>query len=92
MSERLLTIVQTAAQFNLTTRLLYEAVAREELPVVRFQPRGRIRLHERDVHDWIESHRSAPDAAHPPIQTATQRPEADIEHLLPPPGLRRFAR
>jgi excisionase family DNA binding protein len=94
MSEHLLTIVQTAERFNITTRLLYEAVARGELPAVRFQPRGRLRLRERDVHSWIDSHRSLPDSAQPPIPTVatTQRPEADIEHLLPPRGLRRFAR
>ena len=94
MSEPLLTILQTAEQFNITTRLLYEAVARGELPAVRFQPRGRLRLRERDVHGWIDSHRSLPDAAQPPIPTVgtTQRSEADIEHLLPPRTLRRFAR
>ena len=94
MSERLLTITQTADQFNLTTRLLYEAVARGELPIVRFQPRGRIRLRERDVHDWIESHRSRPDSTPPSTQhvVATRRAEVDIEHLLPPRTLRRFAR
>ena len=94
MSDLLLTIVQTAEQFNVTTRLLYEAVARGELPAVRFQPRGRLRLRERDVHGWIESHRSLPDSAQPPNPTVvtTQRPEADIEHLLPPRAMRRFAR
>ena len=94
MSERLLTIVQTAEQFNITTRLLYEAVARGELPAVRFQPRGRLRLRDRDVHGWIESHRSPPDSAPPPTTAVVtaQRPEADIEHLLPPRALRRFAR
>ena len=94
MSEPLLTILQTADQFNLTTRLIYEAVARGELPVVRFHPRGRIRLRERDVHEWIESHRSRPDATHPPIETVvvTPRTEVSIEHLLPPRALRRFSR
>jgi excisionase family DNA binding protein len=94
MTERLLTITQTADQFNLSPRLLYDAVARGELPIVRFQQRGRIRLRERDVHDWIESHRSRPDSTPPSIQpvVATQRAEANIEHLLPPRALRRFAR
>ena len=95
MSERLLTIVQTAEQFNLTTRLLYEAVARGELPVVRFRPRGRLRLRERDLHDWIESHRSLAGrrrTCRSQTVVTTQRSEADIEHLLPPRALRRFAR
>ena len=94
MSEHLLTILQTADQFNLSPRLLYDAVGRGELPVVRFRPRGRIRLRERDVHDWIDSHRSRPDATHAATQTAVEapRPEANIEHVLPPQALRRFAR
>ena len=94
MSERLLTIVQAAERFNLTTRLLYEAVARGELSVVRFRPRGRLRLRERNLQDWIESHSSGPQSTHLPAQTvaSTQRSEADIEHLLPPRALRRFAR
>ena len=94
MSERLLTITQIADQFNLATGLLYEAVARGEIPVVRFRPRGRIRLRERDVHEWIERHRSQPHSrSQCEIQASASSAStgADIDHLLPPRELRRFA-
>ena len=61
MGDRLLTVLETAQQFNLTTGLLYTAIAKGELAAVRFRPRGRIRVREADVRDWIESHASGAD-------------------------------
>ncbi len=93
MSDRLLTILQTAQQFNLTTGLLYAAVAKGELAAIRFRPRGRIRIREADVRDWIEGHDSGAPV-HGRRRTATQnRPTAvaDIAQFLPPKELRRFA-
>ena len=49
MDDRLFTIVQTARQFNLTTGLLYAAVARGELAAIRLRPRGGIRVSETDA-------------------------------------------
>jgi hypothetical protein len=40
VDDRLLTILQTAHQFNLTTGLLYTAVARGELATIRLPPPG----------------------------------------------------
>lgn len=93
MEEQLLTVRQTAQHFNLTTGLVYAAVAQGELPAIRFRPRGRIRVREADVRDWIEGHASGVPASrgvanrHP----ADPMQEADIERFLPPPGSRRFA-
>ena len=92
MTDRLLTILQTAQQFNLTAGLLYAAVATGDLVAIRFRPRGHIRLREADVRDWIEDHAAR-------AQLPTRRPNslqggpaaaADIEQFLPPAALRRF--
>jgi excisionase family DNA binding protein len=94
MDDRLLTILQTARQFNLTTGLLYTAVARGELAAIRFRPRGRIRIRETDVLGWIEGHASG---ARRDLQRPVRPPErpspgaSDIEQFLPPKELRRFA-
>lgn len=56
MDDRLLNIRQTAHQFNLTTGLLYTAVARGELATIRLPPRARIRVGETDVRGWTDGH------------------------------------
>ena len=92
-SDRLLTINQTVQQFNLTTGLLYAAIARGEIPAVRFRTRGRIRLRDVDVRDWIERHTSGTACKVGP-QTAPQHDlseSLDIERFLPPKTSRRFA-
>jgi excisionase family DNA binding protein len=94
MGDRLLTVLETAQQFNLTTGLLYTAIAKGELAAVRFRPRGRIRVREADVRDWIENHASGADVR---TQRQTGLPGApspavsNIERLLPPKAFRRFA-
>ena len=95
MDDRLLTILQTARQFNLTTRLLYTAIARGELAAIRFRPRGRIRIRETDVRGWIEGHASGarfdlPRLMRCPLDGSSPR-ASDIEALLPPKAFRRFA-
>ena len=93
MDDRLLTILQTARQFNLTTKLLYTAVARGELAAIRFRPGGRIRLRETDVRGWIDGHASEARLT-PRLMRPPDRPlpgASDIQSLLPPNGLRRFA-
>ena len=93
MDDRLLTILQTARQFNLTTGLLYTAVARGELTAVRFRPRGRIRIRETDVRGWIEGHASGARLHLQRPMSSPERPSSpsDIEALLPPKAFRRFA-
>jgi excisionase family DNA binding protein len=94
MGDRLLTVLETAQQFNLTTGLLYTAIAKGELAVVRFRPRGRIRVREADVRDWIESHASGADVRtqrQTGLPDASSRAVSNIERLLPPKGFRRFA-
>ncbi|MGH9159035.1 MAG: helix-turn-helix transcriptional regulator [Vicinamibacteraceae bacterium] len=97
MSDRLLTIFQTAEQFNVTRQLLYGAVARGDLAAVRFSARGRIRLREDDVSAWIEGHRAAARNATSASLTPVTAPDgagsprSQIEHLLPPLESRRFA-
>jgi excisionase family DNA binding protein len=95
MDDRLLTILQTARQFNLTTGLLYTAVARGELAAIRFRPRGRIRVRETDVRGWIEGHASGARLLNlPRLIRPLERPSpaaSDIESLLPPKAFRRFA-
>jgi excisionase family DNA binding protein len=93
MDDRLLTILQTARQFNLTTGLLYTAIARGELAAIRFCPRGRIRIRETDVRGWIEGHASGarfdlPRLMRPPDGSSPRA--SDIEALLPPKAFRRF--
>jgi hypothetical protein len=56
VDDRLLTILQTAHQFNLTTGLLYTAGARGELATIRLPPRARIRVRETDVRGWTDGH------------------------------------
>ena len=94
VEDRLLTIVQTAQQFNLTTGLLYTAIARGDLTAIRFRPRGRIRVREADVREWIDGHAS--DA--PRLSRGFTRPHegpslatSNVEQFLPPKALRRFA-
>jgi excisionase family DNA binding protein len=94
VDDRLLTILQTAEQFNLSTGLLYTAVARGELSAIRFRPRGRIRLREADVREWIEGHVSG--AGFQSRGTAERHEGSSsavssIEQFLPPKALRRFA-
>lgn len=94
MDDRLLTILQAAQQFNLSTGLLYTAVARGDLPVIRFRPKGRIRLRDADVREWIEGHISG--ATFPTRSTVKDTvgssPTASpVEKFLPPQSLRRFA-
>jgi excisionase family DNA binding protein len=94
MGDRLLTVLETAQQFNLTTGLLYTAIAKGELAVVRFRPRGRIRVREADVRDWIESHASGADVRtqrQTGLPDAPSRAVSNIERLLPPKAFRRFA-
>ena len=91
MSDRLLTILQAAQQFNLTTRLLYAAVANGDLAAIRFRPRGRIRLCEADVRRWIEGHASGTRRDVFKDLENRRSTVADIEQLLPPKALRRFA-
>ena len=93
MDDRLLTIRQTAQRFNLTTGLLYTAIARGELAAIRFRPRGRIRLREHDVSDWIEGHAvsaSVHQAGRSRANSQSTVPSA-LEHILPPSAPRRFA-
>ena len=94
MSDRLLTILQTAEQFNLTTGILYAAVARGDLASVRFRPRGHIRLREHDILAWIDGHVRSTHVT-PPVAVempATRPTDGDISHLLPAWELRRFTR
>jgi hypothetical protein len=56
VDDRLLTILQTAHQGNLTTGLLYTAMARGELATIRLSPRARIRVRETDVRGWTDGH------------------------------------
>ena len=94
MDDRLLTIRQTARQFNLMTGQLYAAVARGELAAIRFRPRGRIRVRETDVRGWIEGHASGARLDLQRLMRPPDRPSpvaSDIELFLPPKGLRRFA-
>lgn len=93
MDDRLLTILQTAQRFNITTGLLYSAIARGELAAIRFRPRGRIRLREHDVSDWIEGHAvnaSVHHAGRSRVDAQSTAPSA-LEHILPPRASRRFA-
>lgn len=90
-----MTILQTAHHFNLTTGLLYTAIARGELAAIRFRPRGRIHLRPQDVRDWIAGHSVAqPDSGRTgPVRNSqpdTATPHA-LELLLPPQAARRFA-
>lgn len=90
MGDRLLTILQAAEQFNLTTSLLYKAVERHELPAVRFKARGRIRLRARDVQAWIQLHllqsTDGPNSFDRESEAARE-----LSGLLPPAESRRFA-
>lgn len=90
MGDRLLTILQAAEQFNLTTSLLYKAVERHQLPAVRFKARGRIRLRSRDVEAWIHVHLLR-SPAQPSSFDGASDAAGDLVSLLPPPGARRFA-
>ena len=94
MDDRLLTILEAAHQFNLSTGLLYTAVARGELAGIRFRPRGRIRLREAHVREWIEGHvSSAKGQSRGTGQGAEVVSPAgsNLEKFLPPQSLRRFA-
>ena len=93
MDDRLLTILQTAERFNLTTGLLYAAIARGEVAAIRFRPRGHIRLREGDVRRWIDGHAVGGSPQHgrgrgPDDWSATP---SNLEPLLPPSAMRRFA-
>jgi hypothetical protein len=93
MDDRLLTIGQTAQQFNLTTGLLYTAIARGDLAGIRFRPRGRIRLREADVRVWIADHISGKTASGDASRRGDGVPPAvpNLDRFLPPQALRRFA-
>ena len=91
MSDQLLTILQAAQQFNLTTGLLYAAVAHGDLAAIRFRRRGRIRLREADVRRWIEGYTSRTRREVLTDLEKRSSTVADIEQLLPPKPLRRFA-
>lgn len=94
MDDQLLTVRQTAQHFNLTTGLVYAAVAQGELTAIRFRPRGRIRVREADVREWIEGHTSEASGRSRCIAKplpSHDKSESDIDSLLPPPALRRFA-
>ena len=56
MDDRLLTILQAAHQFNLTTGLPYTAVARGELATIRLPPRARICVRGTDARGWTDGH------------------------------------
>jgi excisionase family DNA binding protein len=90
MGDRLLTILQAAEQFNLTTSLLYKAVERHELPAVRFKARGRIRLRSRDVEAWIHVH-VLRSPAEPSSFDGGSEAARELGNLLPPAEARRFA-
>lgn len=94
MGDRLLTIHQAAGEFNVTTKLLYQAVGSGELPAVRFRARGRIRLRPPDVQSWIRGHLlGRENDTETADTTAPVRPpnQPSLEDLLPPPAARRFA-
>jgi hypothetical protein len=94
MDDRLLTILQTARQFNLTTGLLNAAVSRGELAAIRFRPRGRIRVRKTDARGWTDGHPSGARLDRPPLMRPLDRPSpgaSGIKPFLPPEGLRRFA-
>ena len=74
MDDRLLTILQTAHQFNLTTGLLYTAIARGELATIRLPPRGRIRVRETDVRGWTDGHPSGARLDRPRLMRPLDRP------------------
>jgi hypothetical protein len=93
MDDRLLTILQTARQLNLTTGLLYAAVPRGELAAIRFRPRGRIRVRKTDARGWTDGQ---PPGARldRQLMRPLDRPSpgaSGIKPFLPPEGLRRFA-
>lgn len=94
MGDRLLTILQAAEEFNVTTKLLYHAVASGELAAVRFRARGRIRLRPRDVEGWIHVHLlgHVEDVLPANELTSSSAPNTPtLADLLPPPEARRFA-
>jgi hypothetical protein len=94
MDDRLLTILQTARQFNLTTELLYTAVARGELATIRCHPRGPSRVREIDARGWTDGHPSGARLVRPRLMRPLDRPSpgaSGIEPFLPPEWLRRFA-
>ena len=93
MDDRLLTILQIARQFNLTTGPLYTAVARSELAPISFRPRGHIRVRETDARGWTDGHPSGARLDRPRLMRPLDRPSpgaSGIEPALPPEGLRRF--
>ncbi len=90
MGDRLLTVLQAAEEFNLTTSLLYKAVERHELRAVRFKARGRIRLQPRDIESWIRGH-GLGAAAEPGSHTNESSPSSALAALLPSPDARKFA-
>lgn len=89
MGDRLLTILQAAAEFNVTRKLLYRAVACGELAAVRFSSRGRIRLRPRDVEGWIRVHSLGAVDSEP--SSAARSPTVALSEILPAPEARRFA-
>jgi hypothetical protein len=94
MDDRLLTILQTARQCNLTTGLLCTAVARGELTTIRCRSRGRSRVRETDARGWNDGHPSGARLDRPRLMHPFDRPlpgASGIEPALPPEGLRRFA-
>jgi hypothetical protein len=94
MDDRLLTILQTARQFNLTTGPLYAAVARSELAPTRFRPRGCSRVRETGARGWTDGHPPGARLDRPQLMRPLDRPSpgaSGIEPALPPEGLRRFA-
>jgi excisionase family DNA binding protein len=93
VSERLLTILETVSEFNVTTGLLYAAIAHGELAAIRFRARRRIRLKEVDVRAWIERHTTATsDQTRWPLDMRTQPSEVpSLERLLPSEEARRFS-
>jgi hypothetical protein len=91
MDDRLLTILQIARQFNLTTGLLYTAVTRGETAPIRVRPRGRGRVRDTDASGRTDGHPSGARLDRPWLMCPLDRPSpgaSGIEPFLPPEALR----
>lgn len=55
--ENLLTIKDLSEKFKVSTYIIYEKVARKEIPHIRLGtgPKAPIRFREKDIEAWVES-------------------------------------
>jgi excisionase family DNA binding protein len=90
--ERHLSVKEAATELGVSGWQIYEAVAKRELTVVRFTPKGRIRISRAALDAWVKAHeipgRHVPERTSVIDVPAPSAPRAGIEHLLPPPSRR----